>query len=342
MSSNFWKDLADADAALAEVRLPREAERRLQRRLGASMSRRNMRGPALVAFCAAVVVGALGMVLLQRVRAPEQLDGLRVAQSSADFSSSLASGEVEIRTGAVTLFDDAAGVQLRVDHPVKLKREARGIRVVRGEVEFQVSKRPVTAPTRMLVSHGEIEVHGTRFSVNQRAGTGHVTLHEGAITFHCPDGRQLALHPGESLTWPVPPPPPAEKDRAQPAPDPAPAPAPEIEEDEVGSPRAPPADPSADWRTHDRLRRAAVLLERIPKLRDSGEDAQAIKELEVAMRQDLPSAAREKLSFELGDLLTKSWETQRACRHWKDHAWRYPAGKFDEQVQTARTELDCR
>jgi len=97
-----------------------------------------------------------------------------------------------------------------------------------------------------------------------------------------------------------------------------------------------------DWRTHDRLRRAEVLLDRIPKLRESVEDAQAIKELEVAMRQDLPSAAREKLSFELGDLLKKMWETQRACRHWKDHACRYPAKKFDGQVQAARTEREGR
>ena len=100
-------------------------------------------------------------------------------------------------------------------------------------------------------------------------------------------------------------------------------------------------DPAADWRVHDRLRRASVLLERIPKLRAAGDDAEAIKELEVGMRQDLPAAAREKLSYELGDLLSKAWQTDRACRHWKDHAWRYPAGKFDEQVQAARADLGC-
>ena len=274
---------------------------------------------------------------MQRLQGPQQIDGLRVAQSSADFSSTLAAGEVEIRSGAVTLFDDAAGVQLRVDRPVKLKREARGIRVVRGEVEFQVTQRPASSPTRMLVSHGEIEVHGTRFSVNQRATGGDVTLYEGSITFHCSDGRAVSVSPGQKLTWPVPPPPPpppVEEDRVPPVPLPA------IEEDDVVTLPAEP-DPSADWRIHDRLRRAAVLLERIPKLRASGEDAQAMKELDAAMRQDLPAAAREKLSFELGDLLTNERATDRACRHWKDHSWRYPAGKFDEQVQAARVELNC-
>jgi hypothetical protein len=178
-------------------------------------------------------------------------------------------------------------------------------------------------------------VHGTRFSVNQRANGGDVTLYEGSITFHCPDGREIAVKPGQKLGWPVPPPPPVEEDRVPEAA------APVIDEDEIVPAPAPPQDPSADWRTHDRLRRASVLLERIPKLRAAGEDAQALKELDAAMRQDLPAAARERLSFELGELLTKAWETERACRHWKDHAWRYPAGKFDEQVQAARAELSC-
>ena len=218
---------------------------------------------------------------------------------------------------------------------MKLKREPRGVRVVRGEVEFQVSKRPASQPTRMLVSHGEIEVHGTRFNVKQRDDGGEVTLYEGAISFHCSDGRQISVQVGQTLKWPVPPPPPEEPDRVPPTPAPA------VEEDEVPPLPAPP-DPATDWRTHDRLRRAALLLERIPKLRAEGDDAQAIRELEVAMRQDLPSAAREKLSYELGDLLTQAWATERACHHWKDHAWRYPAGKYDEQVQQARAELNCR
>jgi hypothetical protein len=214
---------------------------------------------------------------------------------------------------------------------VKLRREARGMRVLRGEVEFQVNKRSASSPTRMLVSHGEIEVHGTRFNVKQGEDGGEVTLHEGAISFRCPDGRQISMTVGQTLTWPVPPPPPAEEDRVPPTP---------IEEDDpVNLPASP--GPSADWRTHDRLRRAAVLLERIPRLRAQGEEAQAIQELEVAMHKDLPAAAREKLSYELGDLLTNARAADRACRHWKDHVWRYPAGKFDEQVQAARVELNC-
>ena len=160
------------------------------------MSRRAMRGPALAAFSAAVVVGALAVVGMQRLRAPAQLDGLRVAQSSRDFASALHGNEIEIRSGAVTLSDDAAGVQLRVERPVTLKREPRGVRVVRGEVEFQVTKRPAAQSTRMLVSHGEIEVHGTRFEVRQRAAGGEVTLHEGAISFHCHDGREIQVRVG--------------------------------------------------------------------------------------------------------------------------------------------------
>lgn len=333
--STYWEDLTAADGALSGVSLQRDAERRIQRRLGASMARHRMRGPALAAFCAAVVVGALSVIALQRVQTPAQLGGLRIAQSSRDFASvpSLEAGEVEIRQGAVTLFDDAAGVQLRVDRPVKLKREPRGVRIVHGEVEFQVSQRPASQPVRMLVSHGEIEVHGTRFDVKQRDDGGEVTLHEGAISFHCSDGRTVRVQIGETLHWPVPP---AAPPSAPVVPMPVAAP---LDEEVVPLP-APP-DPETDWRTHDRLRRAALLLERIPKLRAEGNDLAAVKELEAAMHQDLPSAAREKLSYELGDLLTQLWETERACRQWKDHAWRYPAGKYDDQVQQARAELGC-
>lgn len=334
MSADFFKELADADEALAQVTLPREVERRLQRRLGASMSRQRMRGPALAAFAAAVVVGALGMVAVQRLQRPQQLEGMRVVQSSNDFASSNSPGELEIRTGAVTLFDEASRVQLRAERPLKLKREARGMRVVRGEVEFQVASRPTTTPTRMLVSHGEIEVHGTRFKVTQRADGGEVTLFEGSILFRGTDGREVEVKLGETLAWPLPPPPapPKEEDRVPPVPQ-------VIEED--GSALPPPPEASADWRTHDRLLRAQVLLERIPKLREEGRVDQALAELEAAMGQDLPAAARERLSFFLGQILTERWATPRACRHWKEHQWRYPAGKYDDEVHAARRELEC-
>ena len=331
MSADFFKELAAADEALAAVTLPREGERRLQRRLGASMSRRRMRGPAVLAFTVAVIVGALGMVAVQRTQRPQQLDGMRVVQSSPDFASSNRPGEVEIRTGAVTLFDEVSRVQLRIDRPLKLKREARGMRVVRGEVEFQVASRPTATPTRMLVSDGEIEVHGTRFRVVQRADGGEVTLFEGSILFRGTDGREVEVKVGDTLAWPLPPPPapPKEEDRVPPLPS--------LDED-LSS--LPPPEASADWRTHDRLLRAQVLLERIPKLRDEGKNDQAIRELDAAMALDLPAAARERLSFFLGQLLTESW-SKRACRHWKEHQWRYPAGKYDEEVHAARRELEC-
>src|SRR6185436_5692980 len=97
---------------------------------------------------------------------------------------------------------------------------------------------------------------------------------------------------------------------------------------------APPAADAgaADWSAHDRLLRAHTLLERIPRLRAAGKFAQAAQELEVAMRQDLPATARERLSFELIDLLANDlWDTAKACRYAKDHAWRYPAGRYDEE-----------
>lgn len=47
------------------------------------------------------------------------------------------------------------------------------------------------------MSHGAIEVYGTRFIVIQRKTNGSVSLQEGSIAFQSTDGQTLKLRPGD-------------------------------------------------------------------------------------------------------------------------------------------------
>lgn len=329
-------------AELGGVEMPPAVEARLRSRLGASIESRRMlwRYPAVaVASCAFGVL--LAVLLLRPPAAPQTLGGMNVERASSGLQAVTVGDDVVVQKGDVTLRDARAGATIVFNRPGTLRHEARGLRVVSGRIELDVDKRaPDAEPMRVLVSHGEIEVHGTKFSVDQLPnGGGAALLFEGRITFRADDGREVVLVPGQSVAWPLPPPP-------------APAPAPQRDdsfkgekEEDVLAPLPPPpaADAgAADWTAHDRLLRAHTLLERIPKLRARGKFAQAAAELQAAMKQDLPAAARERLSFELIDILANElWDNPRACVYVKDHAWRYPAGRYDDEIVRIREELNC-
>jgi hypothetical protein len=337
MTADLRKALA---AELGSVEMPAAVEARLRGRLGASIESRRMlwRYPAVAtAACAAGVL--LAVLVLKPPSAPQTLGGMAVERASSGLQAVTAGDDIVVQKGDVTLRDARAGATLVVTRPGTLRHEPRGLRVVSGRVELDVDKRaPEAEPMRVLVSHGEIEVHGTKFSVDQLPnGGGAALLFEGRILFRSDDGREVALSPGQSVAWPLPP---------------LPAPAPQKDDsfkaerdDDALAPLPPPpaADAgAADWSAHDRLLRAHTLLERIPKLRAQGKFQQAATELQVAMRQDLPAAARERLSFELIDILANElWDNARACAYAKDHVWRYPAGRYEDELVRIREELNC-
>ena len=35
------------------------------------------------------------------------------------------------------------------------------------------------------------------------------------------------------------------------------------------------------------------------------------------------------------------WDTKKACRCVRDHAWRYPAGRYEDEIIRIREELGC-
>ncbi len=325
-------------AELSDAEMPAAVAARVRGRLEASMNARSTWWQYPVV---AVVACAFGVVLSVVVLKPparrSRLGGLRVEHASVGLEAAVVGSDVVVRAGDVTLVDSAVGATVQVSRTGRLRREARGLRVVSGRVELEVAKRAADAPPmRVLVSHGEIEVHGTRFSVEQMEGGGGATvLFEGRILFRSDDGREVELVPGQSVAWPLPPLAPApEKDKSL-----------VTNEDDALAPLPPPVagvDAGVDWTAHDRLLRAHTLLERIPMLRAQGRAEQAVSELEVAMTQDLPATARERLSFELVDLLANDvWNVEAACRYAKDHAWRYPAGRYDNEIVRMREELGC-
>jgi hypothetical protein len=325
MAADFKKALM---AELLEADMPGSVEGRLRSRLGASIYRRHNRWKYPAVAIAACVAGVLLSIVAPHLGPKDDI----IEQGD----------EIIVQKGGATLRDARTGSTLVVTRPGTLRREPRGLRVLSGRVELEVDKRAAGAePMRVLVSHGEIEVRGTKFSVEQLPGGGGAALlFEGRILFRSDDGREVELLPGQSIAWPLPPMPPppqqqpAREDESFKA---------EPEEDALAPlPAVPDSGTPADWSAHDRLLRAHTLLERIPKLRAEGHFAQAVTELEVAMKQDLPASARERLSFELIDILANElWDKARACRCVRDHAWRYPAGRYDDEIVRINEELGC-
>lgn len=195
---------------------------------------------------------------------------------------------------------------------------------------------PRAAPAAVLVSHGAIEIMGTAFTVVQEPAGGRVALREGSIRFQAADGRVVSLRPGEVLAWPLPPPAPL----ASPTPA-APAPPPAL------VPRSPAARPPAAFAapaaaaTLPPPAADLALLDRIDELRSRRQFESAARALRRAIPVQ-PEPMRERLSFELGSLLTHQiGDARRACAHWARHDLRYPDGRYRNEVARARRGLGC-
>ncbi|MFP2923726.1 FecR domain-containing protein [Pyxidicoccus sp. 3LG] len=279
-------------------------------------------GLMLAASAAALALA----VFLWSAPSARSLGGLELAQATPDLKVREDAAGVEIQMGEAALVDAARGITLRNLGPLVVHREPSGVRLVRGRAEFSVNRRkPGAAPAVVLVSGGAIEVMGTRFTVEEREAGGAVTLHEGAILFRRLTGEVVPLRVGQTLEWPV-----AEPALREPAP-PQPVPT----SNPVVAPSRPPAAATRAPSVEEVLRELEVL-------RGRHEFEQAVRHLEAAMRKQ-PAATRERLSFELGSLLTYQLkDAQRACAHWDRHERQFRRGRYAEAVQRARGTLSCR
>jgi len=216
--------------------------------------------------------------------------------------------------------------------PASIRAEGRNVAVTSGKVLFEVEDVPHDeAPVQVRVSHGHIEVVGTRFAVEQQPEGGHVDLLEGKIRFHHADGEVEDVLPGQRLSWGAP-----DGVRLE-------GPAEPIAEAAVELPDADDATPPPRKRTRARGTdaQAAAVIERVTELRAAKRYGAAITELRRALRRNWDRRTAQVLSYELGELLRAAEDTLGACEHFANHQAKYPSGRYDRAVERVLDRLDC-
>jgi transmembrane sensor len=339
---DFQKALKEAATGLDQG-LPDAAERRIRARLNGEPAKgRAVRWSRVGAMGFAAALAATLALFVVRPAEPrvETLGGFALVSPSADFQASAAEdGTIEVRQGRCVLKDERLGATLSVSGSARLARLADGVQVAAGVVDLDVDHNVArAAPYQVRVSHGVIEVLGTQFTVTARDGGGQVKLNRGSIRFRATDGRVELLSPGQTLSWPLPEvavapvPEPVKVEPAPPIKKPAPVAARTPEPEPTVEPVAPPL-PAFD---------PEELLNRIAVLRSRGQYEEAIATLRRELGQEHPAATRERLSYELGAILTVQLNDKpRGCAHWTQHLGQFPQGRYDREVSQARAKLEC-
>jgi transmembrane sensor len=325
----FESGLRELDDAYAQKPLPAGLEGPFEH---AGVRRAIGPGPTWVAIVGLAALAAL--VLVWRLNARPSVGGFTVEASRGALTAEVVDGAVRAR-GSGQLVDEPEQVRIEVDREAQVSRIESGSRIVSGAATYEVAHRkPGQAPYRVRTSHGVIEVMGTRFSVVQRAESGQVTLQRGAIQFRGLDGRVWPVAVGETFQWP--PPQPAvvpEQPRVQTPEVPAPVPEKAKKADHRPAPPEPQPEPVAP---------EPPILDEVAALRSRGEYQRAAQLLSRELSRALPDSTDERLSFELGTILTHQLhDVPRACAHWARHAARHPGGRYAADVAAAMTGLGC-
>src|SRR5690606_767669 len=84
------------------------------------------------------------------------------------------------------------------------------------------------------------------------------------------------------------------------------------------------------------------MIAEVTNLRVRRRFADAAALLERTLAADLPAATLERLSYELGDILTYQLaDSALACSHWHSHRSRFPQGRYTDEVSAAVRRLGC-
>lgn len=214
-----------------------------------------------------------------------------------------------------------------------VRTEGRNVHVRSGKVFFEVETVPRgEAAVEVRVSHGTIEVIGTRFAVEQQDAGGHVDLLEGKIRFHHRDGRVEDVLPGQRLSW------------GDPALEIARA------DSEFKLVEPPVVEAGAEREVEPDRRRArgrgtdaqaAAIIERVTDLRADKRFGAAITELRRALRRSWDGRTAQVLSYELGELLRAAEDPLGACEHFVGHQRKYPQGRYASAIDRVLERLDC-
>ena len=355
---DFEAALREADGTLRSEPMPADAAARVREGgLDSGVKRFRVRPSALgYAFAGSALAIVLALVLWASAQ-PILPQGLVVALeplqrgpyfvASADALQLGASepSRVVVRSGSAVLVEPQWGGAVGVSAGTDLTREPSGLRLRAGTLRVHVRPRPNDAPpVRVLVSHGVIEVVGTTFTVRQGSRGGEVVLHEGVIRFVDAQLHATILTAGSTLRWPrtaaLPArPTPAHEAHEAPEPDarelPTNKPAPDEEPDEDPDVTPPQPAPRLAFDSEAFLHHIAVL-------RSRGRYDSARQEIAAALGRNLAASTHERLSFELGTLLTRHLnDNARACAHWRAHELRHPRGRYDRELREAKQQLGC-
>jgi hypothetical protein len=315
--------------------MPAAAAARVRRRLDQRARPSRRIGVTVLALAAA---GA-GAWLIARPQASSErsssfvdgveADGVETIVRSPDLQLSVDARHavLHVDRGSCTLrVRDWGTVSLRAGS--SLRRADDGLELSSGAADFAVDKRaPANGSTFVHVPQGSIEITGTRFSMIQSERVGSVHLDEGSIRFHAPDGRTVALVPGQSLAWPLPAEVAAAVETAPAARDTT------VNPVTAAQRKVPSSQPGTD---------RGGLVEQIAKLRAEGRYQELVEALGAAIGRERRALMRERLSFELGAVLTYHLvANERACTHWAAHDRAFPGGHYAEEVADARKHLHC-
>jgi transmembrane sensor len=318
---SFIERLRQADAELREQRLSPVAEARLLELVDRQAVRRR---PWLLLAPVGAMVAVLLVLWILLGRAPS----VRGPTSSPELGGfALIEGRAEVESRGVrceaarcTLAASDLRATLTLSARAVMQRRGQDLALVAGAVTCVIEKRRASAPLRVHVSHGAVEVIGTIFALSQDSEGGQVELQRGAIRFLSSDGRAVLLRPGESLRWPLPP-------ATRPA-----ASAPAFATPRPAASRPRPLAPAE----------VESLLDLIERLRSQGRYAEAARQLRQLLPRIADGATRERMSYELGTLLGQHLrDVATACRHWRRHLLRFGAARYGVEIEAARRQLGC-
>lgn len=336
--------LRELDRELTSQSLGHAADRRVMRAIAAKGAPRGFRArwfPAMAfAGGAALVLAVVGLQL--RGEAPEPAQLVEARDASPSMGVFRVEGErCQTHRGAEGTALDG-DCRLVAEHMVAQTWDGATLDVHDGVLDVQsgrvvVDVEPVrdhSKPVRVEVSHGTIEVVGTRFEIEQTADGGHVDLFEGEIRFVDERGEEVTVLPGQRHAW-------GEEARRVAVVAPV-EPEPEIEielfveeeEPRVASRRRPEETPSYEDATR--------VIERVAELRSAGRYVEAVRVLRRAMPRRWDARTAQVLSYELGELLSRHLgQRDQACRHFERHLQRFPGGRYDGAVRDAKQRLRC-
>lgn len=332
--------LRELDAELERDPMPAGARNRIELRIRAHERPHAGRWRKWLPACtfaagAALVLAVIGLRVPEEEARVVQTDG-RPELATSDAAAeplpelgvfALAGDECESRP-AGTASEMRGDCRLVAEHmtvevweTAVLEAEESSLRLHSGRALFDVAPvRSSDTPVRIEVSHGAIEVVGTRFAVAQDGDGGHVDLFEGKIRFHAEDGTVVDIRPGQRHGWG------SEKVAIDDRNEDTIEILPDVESEAKRRPMAMERDD---------------IISRVEKLRAEQRYRAAISVLRDANRKRWDRRTAQSLSYELGELLRLRGDRDAACEHLHAHQRRFPDGLYDDAIERWLDKLDC-